>query len=330
MAAVLGRSMPALAEFKPDGASRQQAKKQYLAYLVEFFQGLGYDYVPLELGLKLFRLNVVTSRDTEPLGKTDRGWVDNDRATIANMDEFREYEWPVPEDAIDYELFDLAHEVLPAGMKLVGGVAGGVLEHVSWLLGYKQLSLSLRRDPTFIQNMFDKVGALIEGVDRILMEFDHLGALRMGDDMGFKKGTLISPQQLRKYAFPWQKKIVAIAHKHGRPFILHSCGNLQDVMEDLISDVKINAIHSFQDVIYPVTEAKAKYGDRIAILGGVDVEMLCHASLPELETYTRNILQKCMLGGGYALGSGNSITNYIKLENYKAMLDFGRKYGLYS
>jgi uroporphyrinogen decarboxylase len=36
-----------------------------------------------------------------------------------------------------------------------------------------------------------------------------------------------------------------------------------------------------------------------------------------------------MPGGGYALGSGNSITNYMKIENYKAMLDIGTKYGKY-
>ncbi len=330
MATILGRPMPALMGLKSDAASRRAAKKKYLEYLVAFFKGMGYDYIPLELGLRLFRFNVVTSHDIEPLGKTDRGWVDNDRATIANMDEFRDYEWPAPENAVDYELFELAREVLPSSMKIVGGVGGGVLEHVSWLLGYHQLSLSLRRDPVFVDKMFEKIGSLIAKVDTILAEMNQIGALRMGDDMGFKKGTLISPPQLRKYVFPWQKQVVAIAHKQGKPFILHSCGNLQEVMEDLIMDVKINAIHSFQDIIYPVIVAKEQYGDRIAILGGIDVEMLCHATLPDLEVYTRKILQKCMLGGGYALGSGNSITNYIKLDNYKAMLGFGRKYGSYS
>jgi uroporphyrinogen decarboxylase len=67
----------------------------------------------------------------------------------------------------------------------------------------------------------------------------------------------------------------------------------------------------------------------VAILGGVDVEILCTSTVPEVKKYTRNVLEKCMPGGGYALGSGNSITNYMKLENYKAMLDIGRKIGGY-
>jgi uroporphyrinogen decarboxylase len=140
---------------------------------------------------------------------------------------------------------------------------------------------------------------------------------------------MISPENLRRYVFPWQKRCVEIAHKHGKPFILHSCGNLRKIMDDLIDYVGINAWHSFQDNIMPVTEAKEKYGDRVAILGGIDVDKLSRLLVNELKDYTREVLEKCMPGGGYALGSGNSITNYMKIENYKAMLDIGTKYGKY-
>ena len=177
--------------------------------------------------------------------------------------------------------------------------------------------------------MFDKVGSLIEGADKIVAEMDQLGALRMGDDMGYKTGTLISPNHLREYVLPWQKRVGEVAHSNGKPFVLHSCGNLSEIMEDLINDVQINAIHSFQDIIYPVTEAKERYGNRIAILGGVDVEILCNGTIPEVEDYTHNVLTKCMQGGGYALGSGNSITNYMNLDNYQAMLNIGKKFGSY-
>jgi len=61
----------------------------------------------------------------------------------------------------------------------------------------------------------------------------------------------------------------------------------------------------------------------------VDVDKLSRLPVAELEAYTRVILEKCMPGGGYALGSGNSITNYMKIENYKAMLKIGTKYGKY-
>ncbi|GAI30221.1 unnamed protein product, partial [marine sediment metagenome] len=81
--------------------------------------------------------------------------------------------------------------------------------------------------------------------------------------------------------------------------------------EDLIEDVRIDAKHSFEDAVMPVTEFKRKYGDRIAVLGGVDVNKLCQLKEKGLRHYITDILDKCMPGGGYALGSGNSITNYV-------------------
>jgi uroporphyrinogen decarboxylase len=138
---------------------------------------------------------------------------------------------------------------------------------------------------------------------------------------------MISAQALIEKSFPWHKKMAAIAHEHGKIYLLHACGNLDEVMETLIEDVKIDGRHSFEDEIEPVTEAKRKYGGRIALLGGIDVNFLCLANESEIRKRVRNTLDVCMPGGGYCLGSGNSVTNYIPVENYLIMLDEGRKYG---
>lgn len=42
------------------------------------------------------------------------------------------------------------------------------------------------------------------------------------------------------------------------------------------------------------------------------------------------MLEACMPGGGYALGTGNSVANYIPLGNYLAMLEKGMKAGAYA
>ncbi len=98
-------------------------------------------------------------------------------------------------------------------------------------------------------------------------------------------------------------------------------------MDDLIHDVKIDARHSFEDVIEPVSQAKQRYGKDIALLGGIDVDFLCRATEGEVRQRVRDTLNACMPGGGYCLGTGNSVANYIPLENYLAMLDEGRRYG---
>jgi len=161
-----------------------------------------------------------------------------------------------------------------------------------------------------------------------LASFDVVGALALGDDMGFKTQTLLSPEIYREYVFPWYKKLVDTAHRHGKPMILHSCGNLEEVMADII-DCGWDARHSFEDSIQPVWEAKERYGDRIAVLGGFDMDKVCRMSEPEVREHTRVLIEKCAPGGGWALGTGNSVANYVPAGNFLTMLEEGYRAGRY-
>jgi uroporphyrinogen decarboxylase len=148
----------------------------------------------------------------------------------------------------------------------------------------------------------------------------NIGALWLGDDLGYKTSTILSPRHLRQFIFPVQKKLAAIAHAHNMPFMLHSCGNLERILPELIEDVGIDARHSFEDAIIPVGESKRRWGDRIAILGGVDMDFLCRSTEDEVRAYTRRVIEECAPGGGYALGTGNTVANYIPVRNYLAMV----------
>ncbi|MEM2912883.1 MAG: uroporphyrinogen decarboxylase family protein [Candidatus Bathyarchaeia archaeon] len=321
MEAILGETVPAINQ-----GLNPKLKRKHVAALIKFYRKMGYDYVPLEVPLNLPRTNRLRARDTAPLSRGVREWQDENRGEIETMEEFEAYPWPYPDEAADLTYFDMLERLLPEDMGIVGGVAGGVFEHVSWLMGLVPLCKALYMDRLLIEKMFERVGAIIVKVDEEILKTNRLIALRMGDDMGYKKGTFLPPDILRKNVFPWQKKCADAAHRRGLPFILHSCGNLKNIMDDLIGYVGIDAKHSFQDEIEPVWEAKNNYGDRIAILGGVDVDKLSRLQVKPLKTYVRQILEKCSAGGGYALGSGNTVTNYTPIENYLAMLDEGEKF----
>jgi uroporphyrinogen decarboxylase len=99
-------------------------------------------------------------------------------------------------------------------------------------------------------------------------------------------------------------------------------------MDDLIEDVGIDAKHSYEDTIMPVTEAYKKYGDRLSILGGIDVDFLCRSDKESLRKRVRDTLDVCLKGKGYCLGTGNTVANYMPYENYLVMLDEGRRYNL--
>jgi uroporphyrinogen decarboxylase len=195
------------------------------------------------------------------------------------------------------------------------------------LLGYQNFSYMLYDDPELVRAVFVRVATLIQGFYHKLLGLPNLVGFFQGDDMGFKTATLVSPEFLRQRVLPEHRKLAQLAHDHNLIYMLHACGNLEAIMEELINDVKIDAKHSFEDEIMPVRDFKLKYGRRVGILGGIDMDKLCRLPEEELREYVRGVLDVCMEGGRYALGSGNTVANYVPVENYLVMLEEGLRWG---
>lgn len=209
---------------------------------------------------------------------------------------------------------------MPDGMKLIVCGPGGVLENVISLTGYDNLCFMLYEDPELTRDIFDAVGSRLLRYYEICRSFSTVGALISNDDWGFKTQPMLTPQQLRQYIFPWHKKIVETVHVAGKPAILHSCGNFDTIMEDVISDLKYDGKHSFEDNILPVEEAYERFGGRISILGGIDLDFVCRSSPEEIRKRSIKMLKRAETRGGYALGTGNSVPEYVPAENYFAMI----------
>jgi uroporphyrinogen decarboxylase len=290
---------------------------------IDYMYNLGYDYLGIRPTYYVFPLMDAPATETT---EGDRVYHTSEFVTIKNRQNFEEYRWP-DVSQIDFDLFQKAGELIPDGMKAIAFFPG-VLEMATCLLGYEGISYQLFDNEPLLADTFEAVGS------RIVDYFDHVaplnvvGALCHGDDMGFKTQTMLPPDVLRKYVFPWHKKIVEVAHRHGKPIILHACGNLTEVMEDIIA-CGWDAKHSFEDVIQPVWEARQKYGDRIALLGGFDMDKICRMSEEEIRAHTRFMIENCAPGGGWTLGTGNTVANYIPVDNFLTMLEEGYKEGFY-
>jgi uroporphyrinogen decarboxylase len=199
--------------------------------------------------------------------------------------------------------------------------AGGVYEHVSRLMGYEGLCLALFDKRDLVEAVTRRVGELLLEYNRRLLEIEGVSAIFQGEDFGFNTQTLISPRDIRELFLPWHRRYARQAHGEGRPYYLHSCGKVDDLMEDFIADVKVDAKHSFQDNVTSIVEYKQRWGERIGLLGGVDVDRLASDEPPVLRKYVRRIIEECSEGGRFAVGAGNSVPSYIPLENYLTMLD---------
>lgn len=308
---LLGRSW---SDFGPD----RRAQEAWLDNFISFWHRLGYDVVRFEAGLPFVEPKAGAADPTARTGR--REWADEHRGAVRTWEDFERYPWPRVED-VDFFPFEYLARNLPEGMGLAACHAGGVFEHLSWIMSYEGLCLALADDPALVEAVADKVGRLILRYSEYLVGLPGLAALFPGDDMGFKTGPLVSPADLRRHVLPWHERLAALAHGRGLPYVLHSCGNLASVMDDLIDGVGVDGKHSFEDAILPAEDFQDQYGSRVAVLGGVDVHILSAGSEADVRRRTRRLIERCGPRGRFAVGSGNSIPSYVPAANYLAMVD---------
>ncbi len=287
---------------------------------------LGYDYVRADLEGIEWKYNWNTAADTASNARASgREYMDEHRGPIASWEEFERYPWPDYSKASTRAL-EWYEKNLPDDMCLVSGGTSHYAEMLSWLMGYETLCYALHDERDLVRAIFEKVDALSRQELEIYLQFDRVRCVWGSDDMGFRSGLLISPADTRELVLAGHKRMAELAHRAGRIYMLHSCGDLSAIREDLIADVRIDAKHSFEDTIESVIDAKRAYGHRLSLLGGLDVDFLCRSTQAEIRARVRRTLDACMPGGGYCLGTGNTVANYIPLDAYLAMMDEGRRY----
>ncbi|MFO7976231.1 MAG: uroporphyrinogen decarboxylase family protein [Candidatus Hydrogenedentota bacterium] len=302
-----------------DSPSDKASLKAYLDNFIVFWHRMGYDFVRLEIGLPFAEKHIL-HEDVVAQSEHQRAWTNQHEGTITSWENFERYNWPSPED-VDFFPLEYICANLPEGMGFVTCHAGGIFEHVSQIMSIEGLCIATYEQPDLVAAVFDKVGVLLEAYYERLLGLEDLCAILQGDDMGFRTGTLIAPDDIKRYALPWHKRLAQRTHEAGLPYFLHSCGNIASLIDDLVEDVGIDGKHSFEDAIIPVEEFQAKYGGKIAVLGGMDINRLSAGTPDEVRTHTRYLSETCGARGRYAIGSGNSIPSYVPIENYLAMLD---------
>jgi uroporphyrinogen decarboxylase len=283
-----------------------------------FWKQMGYDAVVWEVGIT----SVMPGNGA--LGAHLPG-------TIKNRRDFDEYPW----DTIEKRYFDrwsthfeILRETMPEGMKAIGGPGNGVFECIQDVVGYEHLCMLKVDDPKLYDDLFKAAGDMSVAIwKRFLNEYSDIYAVcRFGDDLGYKSSTMLSSKDIREKIIPQYKRIVDLVHAAGKPFILHSCGNIFEVMDDLIKVAGIDGKHSNEDAIAEFSTWVEKYGGKISNFGGIDVDILCRKTPKEIQQYTLWLLEDTKDRCGIAYGSGNSIPDYVPVEGYLAMINTIREY----
>ncbi len=274
---------------------------------VDFYSRAGYDYVGFCMEID-FR-NGTFPRTRSAVSPPPR---------FKSLKEAEDFAWPDPTTFDLGELEALA-DVLPPNMKIIPQM-GGLFYYPSNLLGFEELCVAMITDPPFAKFVFEKVGRIVSGIFDKLARCPSVGAIWLSSDIAFGTSLMVSPESLRKYVFPWVKKIAKIAHRAELPIIFHSDGNLTEVIGDLV-EAGIDALHPIEPQAMDIMAIRDQYGPRLSLVGNVDVDILISRSSDDVRREAGRLRESFGDQGGYVLGSGNSIPPAVPIENFKALIE---------
>ena len=207
----------------------------------------------------------------------------------------------------------------------------GIFE-CSWQsFGFVNFSKLLTRSKA-IRKVIDDRGKFALELAKRFIDWGETGSFMIYDDFGYKSGLLAPPKIYQEYVFPWFKRICDYSHKRGVKVILHSCGDIYQLFDDIIH-VGIDAIHPLEpttaNVEYNIFQLNQKFKDKICFIGNISPQDLATKDPEFINNYTKKLIKELAPGGGFILSSGHSINPAVKLENFLAIQDTLKKYGRY-
>jgi len=145
------------------------------------------------------------------------------------------------------------------------------------------------------------------------------------DDLAFKTGPFLSPALFRDLVMPRHQRV---AEKITIPWVLHSDGDVMPYLEDFLS-LGITGLHPNEKGAMDIRAMKREYGDRICLLGNVDLNILGMGTPEDVEAELRDLIRDVGPGGGYIVTSGNTLAGYLRPENALALSRAAQEYGRY-
>jgi uroporphyrinogen decarboxylase len=236
----------------------------------------------------------------------------------SELDKFLE-DFPDPNEP---GIFDEVKKQLP--------LAGGRYKLGCWWRLFHERFWTIRGMENMMMDYYDNMEGLkiigqriVEFYKVIVDKYSDLGfdGIFTSDDLGHQTGPMMSPSIFEELYLPLYKDFISYVHSKGMHVFLHSCGDNTKLMEYLI-EAGLDVFHPVQYGCMDQLETAKKFGDRISLLAGVDVQhLLPEGTVGEVQAGVRKLINTFYKPeGGLLLAMGNGIMPGTPLENIETAL----------
>lgn len=251
-----------------------------------------------------------------------QGWEEHIRPFL--LDE-RTYE-----RRINFESFRrLRAKCLREELFMTCGVVGP-FDQMSPMCGHEYLLMGMAWDGEWVRTMADLYATVLVDLLEILFEREGLpDGLWVWDDLGYKGRPFVSPTMYRAQLFPAHKKLFEFAHSRGLPVVLHSDGYIEPLIPALI-EAGIDCLQPLEvKAGMDLLKLKAQFGERIALIGGMDERVLETNERQAVEAELASKVPGVMAGSGYVLQVDHSVSPLVEYGTYKFFVERGLELGTY-
>jgi uroporphyrinogen decarboxylase len=202
----------------------------------------------------------------------------------------------------------------------VAKISRCLFERAWSLRGMENLLVDFVENPAFVHELFGIITDFGLGIIEALKPFP-IDAIRFSDDWGGQRGMLMSPDTWRRFIKPYLARLYAKAHAQGYDVFIHCCGNILDILDDLI-EIGVNVFNPIQPETMDVEDVIKSYAGRLAFNGGLSIQHTLPFGTPsEVREEVENRVMLAKKHGGYIVAPSHDMPPDIPVENIDAMCD---------
>jgi uroporphyrinogen decarboxylase len=231
------------------------------------------------------------------------------------------FPWPDPNDS--QLLSDAVKKIHEHGSDyFITPNFGFVLFERAWTLrGFEQFFMDMATDPDYAIELLDRITAIQLTLIRRYLELGVDGGY-FGDDYGAQKNLLFSPRMWRKYIKPRLATLFAPFRERGLPVIMHSDGQIQKILPDLV-EIGLTALNPVQPEVLDHEWLHENFAGDLAFYGGVSTQtVLPYGSPEEVKDAVASCAAKLSPDGtGLLVAPSHRMMTDIPMANVSAMLE---------
>jgi len=235
----------------------------------------------------------------------------------------KNYSFPDPHNPSRYE--GIKEKIEKHKNLFIVGVIGDLWERAAFLRGQQNLFMDVYLNQSFLEELLERLTEYNSVTMDYLVKFG-IDAIFLSDDYGTQKDLMISPEHWRKFIKPRLKNLFEKAKSYGVKCMLHSDGNIEKIIPDLI-EIGLDILHPIQPEVMDIFKLKREYGKYLTFEGGINTQnLLPYGSPEEVAKEVEKTIKIMSKGGGYILEPGINIQADVPLENILALVETVKNY----